>query len=310
MPNQDTQITGIFQSDIVIKSAIIGGMDYLRDLARDQWVLDYVWQGLLKNPLTAKIYGQAEIDQLKQWFLSTEVDVFMTPNMNEFKVPSISITLVDSSEIEATIGDVFGAEPRENIPSPISSNLSVTFNGTYNATTGVVVVPDSVDMTPFYPGMYLVNNNGASYQILQVDDGSVTIAAGLTPNLQNLTLQTSQDPAWVVDVTSSKFRETFRIGVFASTAAQLLYLHSIVLCILFRYRQSLLTNYGMDRMSISSSSFDKMGDLGSELGFSRFITLSAVTESVLPLFRFPRIAGSAIQGAPIATIIDDDTPSF
>lgn len=103
IPPTLTEPLGIHQSDIIIRSALIAGLD---DLRANPWLLDYVFSSLPKDDLTKNDYGQREVDNAKKWFLNTEIPVIMNTRIDETKVPAISVSLMDSNESDTTLGDV------------------------------------------------------------------------------------------------------------------------------------------------------------------------------------------------------------
>jgi hypothetical protein len=98
-----TEALGIFQPDLVLRSAIIAA---LKDIRENPWLIDYVFRSLSEDALTAGTYGEAEIAQAKKWLLNTDFPVFMATRLDESKLPCISIALMESAETEQTHGDI------------------------------------------------------------------------------------------------------------------------------------------------------------------------------------------------------------
>ena len=110
-PSMTTEALGVHQSDVIIRTAIVAA---IADLRANPWLLDYVFASLPRDDRTMKDYGEKEVQRAKEWFMKTNVPVFMVPRMDEAKVPCITIKLLDSSEAEVTLGDVHYQEKEDN----------------------------------------------------------------------------------------------------------------------------------------------------------------------------------------------------
>ena len=90
-------------------------------------VLDEVFEYYTVEPIN-RDYGQAYIEKIKTWFLTTEIPVVQAWSINPQQAPQISIRLASEQEDEskAAIGDFFGdgAEAEIGI-SPFVVNLDI-----------------------------------------------------------------------------------------------------------------------------------------------------------------------------------------
>jgi hypothetical protein len=79
-------------------------------------VLDDVFQYYNCEPML-ELYGQAYIDQIKQWFLQTKIPVVQAWNLNLQRAPQIAIYLASEQEDEtkAAIGDHFDEGDESNV---------------------------------------------------------------------------------------------------------------------------------------------------------------------------------------------------
>ena len=271
---------GIFPSDLVLRSALIEG---IKDLRAKPWLLRYCFNYLLLDPVTRGSYGQAEVNQAIQWFLTHNIPVFLSVRTDDVKMPAISISLVNSTEAEETLADIH-AEPVEdsNIDWP---NLCGPFAAeSYDQNTGNVIIPNgAAEGIVLSPGQILVDRNGNENEILEVIDFTeFQIATN-----QNIDLSVAyirgQRPAYQTALESKVFKETYQIGCFvAAEAVHLVYLHSIVVFILMMYKQSLLEARNFERTSISSSDFIRNPAFGEENVFSRHITLTGFVRQMWP----------------------------
>lgn len=132
-----TKTFGIFQSDVVLRTALIAA---LNDIKKNPWLLDYVFAQLPADPLTNQDphYGEKGKEEAKKWFLSTDIPVIMADMPDEPIIPSITISLVQSDPAEDTLGDldftVFEKVPAEQVGRhdlPRGTLLNVKMEGTY-----------------------------------------------------------------------------------------------------------------------------------------------------------------------------------
>ncbi len=98
-----TEVVGIFQGDIIIKSAVEKA---LKELKADPGLLDDVLASLPQDMATADRYGDKTITQLRKWFADTEVEVLLGLKFRYMEKPAIvAIELGDENENETTLGD-------------------------------------------------------------------------------------------------------------------------------------------------------------------------------------------------------------
>lgn len=278
-----TEAIGVFQSDLIIRSAIIAALKDMRD---NPWLLDYVFRSLADDDLTNKAYGEKEIAQAKKWFLNTDIPVFMSTRLDETKLPCISINLMESAEAEETHGDTNYITHEDTVADyPI---LIGPFSpDSYDAATGIMVISNTdlggVDLSI---GMEVVDADGTKFPITEVLDSNTIV---LTPGVDGDFSKTLiKDPSASLTVTleSMQLRETYQIGCHVqSESFFLMYLHSImVFCLAGRYKQALLEARGFERSTISSSQFLKNDTLGVEIAYSRFINITGFCRLVWPKF--------------------------
>lgn len=98
-----TVVPGIFQGDIIIKSAIELG---LRELRANPDIIDDVLASLPQDDVTADKYGDKTITQLRRWFADTSVEILLGLKFRYMEKPAIvAVELGDENENEVTIGD-------------------------------------------------------------------------------------------------------------------------------------------------------------------------------------------------------------
>jgi hypothetical protein len=281
-----SEIPGVFQADLILRSAII---EAINDLRANPWLLRYCFNGLILDPLTKDEYGKNEVDRAVEWFITHDIPVFLDTRKDPVKLPAISIKLVSSTEDAATLADVH-YDPTED--SSISEfKLTQNFNAiSYDQNTGKVTIPKDIgDSFILAAGQVLVDKAGNQFGILEVLDFNVfRISKNLITDLSNSYIK-GKDPAYIATLESMYFKETCQLGLHvAGEQVHLVYLHSIMQFILLRYKQSLLEARNLERTQISSSDFGLNPAFEKELVYSRYITVTGYTKNVWPKFVTPK----------------------
>lgn len=273
-----TQALGIFQADIILRTAIMAA---IADLRARPYLLDYVFASLPADALTSTSYGQKEVDRAKEWFLKTNIPVVMVPRIDEAKIPCITIKLVSSAEAEneVTLGDIhYVTSELTDWSTPLTDKFTPS---SYVASTGAMTIPSSVTLI-LAVGQVVVDAQGGEHPILNInDDGSVQIA----PTRADFTGAYIKGAAPDTSVTleSAPYRESYQIGVHvAGEPVYLSWLHSIVTFCLLTYKQALLEARGFERSVFQSSDFDRNEISEGELVFSRYITISGYVRQYWP----------------------------
>lgn len=298
LPTSLQDAKGIFQSDVIIRTALVAA---IADLRANPWLLDYVFASLPKDDLTLKDYGEREVDQAKKWFLQTNIPVFMNVRVPDSgKPPCITIALANSDESENTLGDVH-YHPREDLETPWLALTKLFDPISYNAATGIMVIPDEIVASlVLAKDMVIIDRYGKGYVVIEVlADNTVSILPGTVADFHNATIKPSK-PSYVAALEGAKFKETYTIGCHAiNEPVHLTYLHSIVVFILLRYRQALLECRGFERSYISSSDFHKNEHFDMEQVFSRYIAISGYVYQSWPKAISARVTSFANQLAII-----------
>jgi hypothetical protein len=149
---------------------------------------------------------------------------------------------------------------------------------------GIIMAPEGVSFLDVAPGMLILDPaTGKAYPIQELNSQGLVIQG--SPVLTATTYGViPQYRYWKARRERAIFRETYQIGVHADgDPTTLLWLHSIVLYGLLRYRESLFEARDFQLGSVSSSDFTKNGDVpAGDNVYSRWITLSGqVTNSWL-----------------------------
>lgn len=267
-----SEIQGIFQSDITLRTAII---EALRRMRAQPELIDDIFASLANDPLTANEYGQAAADAAKDWFLRTDIPVFMSYRQDEVKIPGISIGLQESSEAEQTHADVHYVpqEPSEAQWPVLAGPFTPV---AYAPSSGIMVVPQSVVQNLVLgAGMTLLDAAGRKFPVLEVlDDDTFSIQAGVVADFRNCILK-APAPRMISTVEAVNFRETYVVGCHVSGQSTFLsFLHPIVLYALQKYKQELLEGRGLERTTVTSSPFERNAMFQNEVVFSRSIVVT------------------------------------
>lgn len=294
LPPGLTEALGVFQSDVIIRTAIVAA---IADLRANPWLLDYVFASLPRDQTTLREYGEKEVAQAKKWFLSTNIPVFLNVRVpDNGKPPCITVALEESSEAENTLGDSHYV-PREDAEAPWPALCKPFDPISYNAPTGIMVVPESIlSGLVLAPGMIVIDRHGKEHEILEVvADDTIGIEPGSVADF-HLSIIKAKKPSYVAALESASFKETYSIGCHAiGEPVHLTYIHSILTFALLRYRQALLESRGFERSFIASSDFHKNEGFDPENVFSRYITLSGYVRQYWPKSVDPKVTSLGTQ---------------
>jgi hypothetical protein len=288
-------VVGIFQSDLIIRTALVAA---LADMRANPWLLDYVFASLKKDALTQAAYGK-EVRNAKNWFLHNDVKIVMNTQLNAgAKFPCISIELGSSGEVpeEATLGDVHYT-PREDVIGP-RPNLCDAFTPTsWDPASATLVLPlGTAQQLDLAEGLVVVTAAGAEYRVDAVLNARTAVLGcpvGTNVDFRAAVIRGAA-PSMVQHVESSSFAESFSIGIHVHGRPVLLvYLHSIVVFCLLRYKEVLLEQRGFERSTFSSSEAARNAFFGKENVFSRYINLSGRVRQYWPKFIGPKITSVA-----------------
>lgn len=276
--------TGIAQSDILIRAAIVSA---LADMRAKPWLVDYVFAGLLQDGLTSSQFGQKQLRETRDWFLKTNVNIYHGLGITEPELPAITITLQESSESDKTLGDIH-YDTSEDFPSDNSSVampvLAPPFTPTsYDPVGGIITLPaDILASVYIYVGLQILDSSGVRHTITDILDDDRIVVDGNPTDYTNATLR-YPEPAYGLMLESVHMKETYMLGVHVSgPPLYLLALHSVLVFALRRYKQSLLEARGFLESTLSSADFARSPAMQVEATYSRYVTLTGTVRHVWP----------------------------
>ncbi len=244
----------LFLGDIRLKTMIELG---LADVTKNQWILNDILGDTLGNEYLRERYG-SQIESCKQWLTNNRINIFMSARDDKMEFPCVTIEMGTSNEKPDMkhMGDLSTESVilyPNNINKPIPYVLKPV-SGSYDPTSGIFSFSTAVDLNNVSPGMVLVDPATGNGYVIQ----SVTVANQVNL-LTNLSINAKsygiipEYQYYETKIGHTFMQEPYKITCNAMDQQSLLWLHSIVVYSLLRYRQALLEKDGYAESVISSS---------------------------------------------------------
>jgi hypothetical protein len=302
--NIETITWGICQSDLLVRSWILSA---LSDLRRNPWLFTYIYAQLPKDELTKNDYGNNTLQRAREWFLKTEIPVFLNTHVNAPKFPCIVLELVSSVEADRTVSNTH-YQPYEAVDIKWDDLCPRFAPAAYVAATGAITLPSSV-LDVLYPvvGMILLDSNDVEHPILEISsDGTTVFVAPCQADFMKSVIRGAK-PTYIAELESIEMKETIQIGCFVDSENEhCLFLHTIILFLYYRYSEMLLEARGVEKTALSSSAFAS-GALKlfeqSQTFYSRYMTLTGFVRHYYPKSILP-----AIQNVTADPTIESTNP--
>lgn len=246
---------GIFPTDVFIKKLL---ETILEDIKKNLWLIDYIMDDFVSNPFLRTQYGKKQIAAAKDWFVNNNVNVYHQYIKDKEKFPALILTLGSSTESQENrgLGDV-GPENLTILPNqtgdPIPYVLPPFIPTSYVSSTGLVGVPVGTDLGPISKGMVLINpTTGNGTVILGIMDGQIQIGTDIELDSSQLAV-IPQYRFFTTRLGRTFFQETWNITVATNDVQSLLWLHTIVIFGLLRYREFMEHNGILEITNLSST---------------------------------------------------------
>lgn len=278
-------MSGIWQGDVVIKALLDLGIEEMR---RNPWLVQHALSSLKSTEYFSDKYGQKNIDACIEWLTNNKIDVYMRPRNDKDQLPCVTITPGNTPEkpemkhmadlsVERII--LLPLEIGKPIPYVIKPFTPIS----YDSSTGEIGVPDTVNLLFVSAGMVVVNpSTGDGFVIQDVQEGVIVVEADLNINATQLAV-VPQHSYYKARIEHTFFQDSYTISCEAHGDPQtLIWLHTIVLYTILRYRESLLEGNGFAESSVSSSEImvdEGYGGQGDEQAFIRLIQLTGQVEN-------------------------------
>ncbi len=278
-------MSGIFQGDIIVKTAIDLGIE---DMRKNPWLIDHMLGDLVNISYFTDKYGQKQVDACKEWLKNNQIDVYMRGRDERDRMPCVTIQIGPSNEkSDMKLMADQSTETTLLLPNKIGKPIPYVVKPftpvSYDDVTGELTVPEELDMSGVAEGMILVNPaNGAGYVIKELLVNALLIEPNMEIDATEFGI-VPQFQYYSARIEHSFFDETYRIGCHAHGDPQnMLFLWSIVKYSILRYRESLLEANGFAESSVSSGDpdFDENYTTdGGEKVWVRYLTLTGQTEN-------------------------------
>lgn len=279
----------------------------IEELGKNPWLIEDVLSDVVTDPLLSEIYGQKEVDNAKEWFKNNKIAVVMKYRKDQMQFPCVTIAMGSSSESEsdARLADQ-STEVEELTPEKINKPIPYVIKPfpVTSYALGVMALPEDADLSTLAKDMLLMDPaTGDAFPIKSISNAGVEIegAPALTATKYGIIPQYRYFRARREMAT---FTEAYTIGchVGSGDPAPLLWLHSIVLYGLLRYRESLFEARGYQISSVSSTDFVRSTDfeIDRDAAFSRWINMSGKVENTW-LKTPQRVIESTVLSAKDAT---------
>ena len=298
----------IFQSDLIIRSSLIRALAFIR---ANPYYLDDIFSQTVTDTLLKDEFGYKEIQRAKNWFLQHNIPVIMSHRLEkDAQFPCITISIENSvEEIARTVMSDSGFV--EDVPyyideSQIVSQPMVIIGPftpvSYDPATGIIVLPDGFTTEWVVSGQFLKDTrNNRTYEIInRTCDKTFTIAKNLNADFTNAVilprfagLRTKRDRTY--------FRETYSIACHVKgDATELIWLHSIVLFCLLRFKNDLLQSRCLELSTFSAGPMMKAEFLEMDNIYSRFISFNGIVEQSWINEPMRNIEGITVDSVKIA----------
>lgn len=298
----------IFQTDVVFRRII---ELILQEIKAHPYVIQDCLSDFVTNDMLST-YGQKEIDNAIKWFKNTEIPVLLPHRMDFEKMPCITLETGSSVERKdlSRLGDLTSeveTYETKDIGKTIAYIVSPFAYTSYDQPTGKFVTPASVDLSIVEAGMVVIDpSTGTGYVIASKDNTGFFIAAGTAFSASEIGIL-PQYRYFQARREISTFQETINIGLHVhGDPSSLLWLHSLIVYNLMRYREGLLDTNNFQISNINSSELirsEEFSGIG-ENGYSRFITISGQVENTW--IKAPKRIIETVGASPTITIIDCD----
>jgi hypothetical protein len=267
--------------DLIVESIIRDGLNNAR---RDETVIDDVFCDLTL-PYASKKYGEAEVEKIKEIIRKKEVSIVHSFNLVNSTMPCISIQMTDDQEDEksASMGSyVHNVTKAFTTPEQLAKLVIVgSFTpSAYQPNSGIVTVPDSVNLASVYANLLFVDSAGTKHQIL----GGVVNETGA----KQFIISKNADVALGAgaEIKSSIDYELFQkrgnvertqiiLGVHTQDALLTKYLYVLIKYFILSRRSDLITR-GFQLSTYQGSDFSRNMEYQGDVIYTRFFHLTGM----------------------------------
>ena len=258
----------VFQADLVWGTALRAA---IADMRKNQYLLEDAYKDLLKDPYLRKLYGLKEVERFKA-FISKDIEVFVRhrpPDHIKFPYICIHVGGGDEDAPKDALGDSFQSENRspESLGGAVSDNSTVLGPVTplsFDSLTGTVTFGPGVDLiaSKVFDTQFVIDTvNNKAYPIELVLDSSNLLIEPLPDgtNINLTNMQIKRTPNFLGAVRRSMWLwRTDTLELAATDGNECMYLFTLVMYILLRYKKQLWDMRNFAAATISHSALERL----------------------------------------------------
>lgn len=300
----------IIATEILIKTAIEAGIE---DLRRNPWMLDDIFSGLVGDPLSQLEYGAKEATDAREWFLNNKIHVYLGFRVDLPTLPAISIVrqsvteaLDRTSLADEGLLEEIDHRQADQLPDQTLTKFTPQ---SYDASQGLIILPDHLNSSRIAAGMFVVNSDGRSFQVISTPSlRSIQIAPNTRVKLTNAVV-TPATKLWNLHRELTYFHETFQIGVHsASEPVVNLWFTQIMTYILLRYKEAYIENRGFELSTFSITGTQLNDNFQMERVFSSYFNFSGTVQADWIKFIAPKLAVTGVNFDLAKVVTGDKEP--
>lgn len=266
--------------DLVIESILRDGFKNIRN---DESIVDDVFANLTRA-FANKKYGQEEIEKIKKIVREKEISIVHSFGLVTSKIPCISIQLADDREdIEhAHIGDWEDTlitpftDPDKIANTVIVESFDPT---TYDSKTGILTVPDSVNLASVHTNHLFVDASGVEHLIIGGivnDDGAKQIIIELNSDVDlgsgaEIKSQINYD---LYEKRGNLEQVQLILGIHTQDPLLTKYVYILVKYFLLSRKKDIHSR-DLELSTYSGSDFHRNMDYGADTVYTRFLNVNA-----------------------------------
>lgn len=221
----------------------------IADMRKNQYLLEDAYSDLIQDKYLKDFYGEKEVERFKA-FIMKEIQVFIEHRPpDHIKLPYVCVKVGGAEEDtqKDALGDSYNQQTVDPatlggaaVASPIIAGPTTPIS--YDSLTGTITFGNDVNLTTsgVYDTQFVYDTvNNKSYPIqLVLDDSNLLIEPGSTPNLTGMLIKRTQDSIGQVR-RSIWFYRTDSIELASSDGNEVMYLFTLIMYILLRYKKHL-----------------------------------------------------------------------
>lgn len=266
--------------DLIIESVIRDGFQNAR---RNEEVIDDVF-GNLSRAFAEKKYGDKEINKIKSLVQNNEVSIVHSFNLVDANMPCVSIQLLNDLEDErrAHLGDQIGFNDIPFADQTVTVIVSSFTPTAYDLVTGLVTVPDGVNLSQVYANLLFVDNAGVEHQIIGGIDNTVGQKKFAVAKQSEVTIGIGCEIKTSINFSRYKQKGNVEkaqilMGVHSKDPLITRYIYTLVKYFLLSRKKDLISR-DFQLSTYNGSDFSRNMEYKGDAVFSRYLTVSGMLQ--------------------------------